>query len=105
MVTKQISVSLDALAERYATLKVQADQIKVQMEAVKDELLLNMHPGDAVATPEYKVTCNPGRSSFTWICSEAEKKSLQDHLIKQGVADIKVGDPYVQVRFRKEAAE
>ena len=105
MVTKQQSVSLDALAERYATLKNQTDILKRQMDLVKDELLLYMTPGQAVKTPEYSVTCNPGRSSFTFTCSEDEKKALQNHLIQQGVADIKVGDPYIQCRFVKQVAE
>ena len=59
-------LSKEALAERYATLRVQADTIKRQLEDVSEQLLAAMKPGDKVTTPEYAVTCNPGRSSFFW---------------------------------------
>lgn len=101
MITK-LDPALNTLAEQYAALKVEADKIKAQMEVIKANILLSMHPGEAVTTQEYRLTCNPGRSSVEWICSKEDKKQFQDELIKRGLMDIKVGDPYIVVRFLKQ---
>jgi hypothetical protein len=102
MITK--STNLDALASKYATLKHQIDGLKVQFESVRDELLLEMHPGDKIENPEYNVTCYAGKSSVIWTkAGEAHKKEFQNTLISQGLMDIKIGDPFVQVRFVKQA--
>lgn len=91
----------EALAERYATLKAQSKLIESQLKKVTEELLSTMTPGSAITTDEYRLSCNPGRSSFTWTCTEDTKKRIQNALIEQKVADIKIGDPFVQIRFSK----
>ena len=98
------TTQLDVLASKYATLKHQIDQLKVQFETVRDELLLEMHPGDKIENPEYNVTCYAGKSSIVWTkAGEVQKKQFQNELIKQGLMDIKIGDPFVQVRFVKQS--
>lgn len=95
----------DQLAERYATLKHEIKGLDSQLKVVTEELLQLMKPGDAVVTQEYRLACNPGRAVFTWLCSKEKKKQFENNLIAQGIADIKVGEPYVQLRFLKQEAE
>lgn len=95
-------LTLDTLASQYALLKTQKDAIEAQLEAVKTIILQQVKPGQLVSeTPEYKVICNPGRQSVVWTCDKDEQKALQNHLIEKGKMDIKIGDPYIQIRFRK----
>jgi len=102
MVIKSVSISKEVLAERYATLKVQLDKIKGEIEDVSERLLAEMKAGDKIETPEYKVLCSPGRSTTFWTESGKEKKkAFEEELIKQGLMDVKVGSPYIQVRFSK----
>lgn len=93
------------LAERYATLKVQIKNLDAQLKVVTEELTSIMKLGDAVTTPEYRLSYNPGRSVFTWLCTKEKKKEFENELIKQGIADIKIGEPYVQLRFLKSVDE
>lgn len=95
----------EQLAERYATLKNQIKSLDAQLKVVTGELSTIMKPGDAVVTPEYRLSCNPGRSVFTWLCSKEKKKEFEDQLIKAGIADVKVGEAYIQLRFLKQVAE
>lgn len=95
----------DRLAEQYATLKAEIKKLDVKLKGITEELMKNMKPGDAVVTPEYRLACNPGRSSFTWLCSKEKKKEFEEQLIKAGIADMKVGEPYIQIRFLKQEAE
>jgi hypothetical protein len=96
--------NLDALAAKYATIKAQVKQLDSQLKVISNELLLDMHPGDAVQTPEYSVGCFAGKASKHW--TESGKKhraAFEDELIKQGFMDVKISDPFVQIRFKKEA--
>jgi hypothetical protein len=95
----------DQLAERYATLKVEIKRLDAKLKDITEELMKSMKPGDAVVTPEYRLACNPGRSSFTWLCSKEKKKEFEEQLIEAGVADMKVGTPYIQIQFLKQEAE
>jgi hypothetical protein len=99
------TVKTEQLAERYATLKVEIKRLDAKLKEITEELMLQLKPGDAVVTPEYRLACNPGRSVFTWLCSKEKKKEFEEQLIKQGIADIKLSDPYIQIRFLKQAAE
>lgn len=101
MITK--STSLDALAAKYALLKHQISQLEVEAKQVAKELLIDMNAGDKIETPEYNVTCYPGKSSVCWTkAGEAHKKKFENTLIAQGLMDIKIGDLFVQVRFTKQ---
>lgn len=95
----------DQLAERYATLKNEIKGLDAKLKLVSEELLTMMKPGDVVPTPEYRLACNPGRSVFTWLCTKEKKKEFEDQLIKSGIADYKIGEPYIQLRFLKQIAE
>lgn len=97
----QTSPKTEALAERYATLKAQAKSIDAQIKTVTAELKKNMKVGEAVTTQEYRLTFEPGKSYFTWLCSDEEKKSIQNHLIEKKVADMKVGEAAIVLRFIK----
>lgn len=102
--TTQTTKNLDALAAKYMTLKAQAKKIKAQLDVISDKLLMEMHPGDSVQTGEYSVGCFAGKAKKFW--TEAGKKhqaAFEDELLKQGFMDVKIGDPFVQGRFKKEA--
>ena len=96
------TVNIEALAERLATLKVQSKNIQGQIDTVAAELLEHMKPGTAVNTPEYRVTCQPGRSSFKWN-NPNERKQVEENAFKQGMGDYVVGKPFVDCRFLKQA--
>lgn len=96
------TINLEALAERLATLKLQAKNIQSQIDITTAELLDNMKPGAAVSTPEYRVTCQPGRSAFKW-SSKEEKKQVEENAFKQGMGDYVIGKNFIDCRFLKQA--
>lgn len=100
----QIQLSKETLAERYATLKVQADRIAKQMREAADELVCMLADGESVKTPEYSVTKNIGRKVVFWTdAGKVHKKEFELELIRKGLMAEKMGESYVQVRFHKEA--
>jgi hypothetical protein len=96
------TVNIEALAERLATLRIQSKAIESQISKVTEELMLHMHPGQRVLTPEYTVMVQPGRSQFTWNRRE-EKKAVEEEAFKKGMGDYTVGKPYLVLRFLKQA--
>lgn len=99
----QITPKTEQLAAQYAALKHQSKLIQQQLDKISAELLEHLPSGHAVVTPEYRVSCNPGRSQFSWICSKEEQKKIQEALVEKKVADFTVGKTYVQIRFLKQA--
>ena len=92
------------LAERYATLKLQADTIAKQLRETADELVCQMADGEAIRTPEYSVSKNIGRKVVFWTeTGKTHKKEFEKELISKGLMAEKVGESYVQVRWTKEA--
>jgi hypothetical protein len=101
MLKTQLSKS--QLAERYATLKVQADQVAKQLRDTADELICLMSDSEILRTPEYSVSKNQGRKVLFWTeTGKPHKKQFEQELLKQGFMAEKVGESYIQVRWAKE---
>lgn len=89
------------LTDRYALLKLEIQKLDAELKTIAAELKSTMRVGEAVATHEYRLSYNPGRSQFTWTCSKEEKHKLQEHLVASKVADYTITEPYVSIRFLK----
>lgn len=104
IMTTQTQLSKEALAERYATLKVQADTIAKQLRETADELICLMGPQEMIRTPEYTVSKNQGRKVVFWTdAGKPHKKQFEQELLKQGLMAEKQGEDYVAVRWKREA--
>jgi len=101
--TTTTQLSKEALADRYATLSVQAKNIERQMREAADELICMMGDSELIKTPEYTVSRNQGRKVLFWTeAGKPKKKEFEQELISAGLMSEKVGESYIQCRFSKE---
>jgi hypothetical protein len=96
------TITVEVLADKLARLKLESKSIQTEIDTVNVALLEHMKPGTAVNTPEYRVTCQPGRSSFKWN-NPTERKAVEANAFKQGMGDFTVGKPFIDCRFLKQA--
>jgi|SRR5579872_1259103 len=102
-ISTKAQLSKEQLCERYATLKIQADQVAKQLRDTADELLCLMGDSEIVRTAEYSVSKNQGRKVLYWTeAGKPQKKAFELELIKQGLMAEKHGESYIQVRWVKE---
>ena len=99
-----MEITVETLAERYATLKLQASKLDKELKHLASQILVRVTPGDNIETPEYKLTCLEGTSRVSWTeAGKAQQKVFEKEMIARGFMERRTGDPYLRITYRKVA--